>query len=247
VSEELSLISTLHPVDLLITDINMAPIGTLWGFSHQIETKIIRSVAALNDLELEQPEWNWSARPAGFTSTFTYGKIPAFEGSDGFKLIEGAAIARYLCGLGTKVDLLGSDAKEIALIDQWIHFSEQEIGGPSHNILGVIYGVSGPFNREVLDKQVERLNRALTYVETYLATRSSDYLISNSMTLADLLLAGEVCGCCHASLGAAERAKYPLTFAHFAKVTGNEKVKEFWGTEDFTEVAVTEPRELPRF
>ena len=54
-----------------------------------------------------------------------------------------------MCDLGTKVNLLGSDAKEKALVDQWVHFSEQEIGSPAHNAMGVIYGFGGPFNREV--------------------------------------------------------------------------------------------------
>ena len=44
------------------------------------------------------------------------------------------------------------------------------------------------------------------------------------------------------ALGAAERAKYPNVFTHYAKVTEDEKVKQFWGTEGFTEVAVTEPK-----
>jgi elongation factor 1-gamma len=30
-----------------------------------------------------------------FLAKFPHGKIPAFEGSDGFKLFESAAIARY--------------------------------------------------------------------------------------------------------------------------------------------------------
>jgi hypothetical protein len=52
-------------------------------------------------------------------------------------------------GLGTKLNLLGSDAKEIALVDQWIHFAEQEIGAPSYNVMGLIFGFAGPFSREV--------------------------------------------------------------------------------------------------
>jgi len=223
----------------------MAPIGTLWGVLQQPQTMIILSVAALNDLELEQPEWNFSNKPTVFTASFPYGKIPAFEGSDGFKLIEGATIARYLSGLGTKVNLLGSDAKEIALVDQWIHFVEQEIGGPSYNIVGVIFGWAGPFNRESLDKHAERLARALTHLESYLATRPSGYLVSDTVTLADIFLAGVVFGCSRAALGAAERAKYPTIYAHYTKVTGDDKVKHLWGTELFTEVAITEPRSLP--
>ncbi|KAF8123309.1 hypothetical protein EV363DRAFT_1229007 [Boletus edulis] len=101
-----------------------------------------------------------------------FGNVPACDGADGFKLTEGARIALY----------------RIAPVDQWMHFSEQEIGEPNYNILGVIYGISGPsiarwassrrlgktsrlsgVSRQVLDKQAERP----TYVETVLAKSSS--------------------------------------------------------------------------
>lgn len=62
------------------------------------------------------------------------------------------------------------------------------------------------------------------------------------MTLADLVLVGMVHLCSYAALGAAERAKYPTVFTHHAKVTAEEKIKQFWGTEEFTEVRVTEPK-----
>ncbi|KAG6379377.1 glutathione S-transferase C-terminal-like protein [Boletus reticuloceps] len=223
----------------------MAPIGTLWGKSHQPQTKVILSVAALNGLELELPEYHFFNRPAEYTSKFPYGKIPTFEDSDGFKLFEGETIARYLSGLGTKVNLLGSDAKETALVNQWIHFAEHEVWRPGWNINRMVYGFSGPFNREILDEQKEQLERALTYLETYLATRPSGYLVSDSVRLADLVLAGVILSCSKTTLGAAERAKFRLTFAHYAKVTGDERVKRFWGTEEFTEVTITEPRPFP--
>ena len=54
-----------------------------------------------------------------------------------------------MSGIGTKVNLLGSNPKEIALVDQWIHFAEQEIGIPSYNYLGTIFGWYGQFSREV--------------------------------------------------------------------------------------------------
>ena len=82
-------------------------------------------------------------------------------------------------------------------------------------------------------------------MESYLAARPSGYLVSDSVTLADFALAAVVHSASHAALGAAERAKYPSIFGHYAKVTGGEKVKQFWGTEGFTEVAATEPRPPP--
>ncbi|KIJ04977.1 hypothetical protein PAXINDRAFT_164792 [Paxillus involutus ATCC 200175] len=216
----------------------MAPIGTFWGDARQRQTKVILSVAALNGLELQQPVFQFGVtnKSPEFLSKFPYGKIPVFEDLEGWTLIEGSTIARYLSDLGDKLVLLGSNAKETALVDQWVHFAEQEIGFPLSDALGLIYGFSGQF--------VQRLLRALKYLESYLATRPSGYLVTDSVSLADLVLAGVIHAAARVVLGAAERAEHPSVFAHYSKVTADEKIKEYWGTEDFTEVAVTEPKTL---
>ena len=67
------------------------------------------------------------------------------------------------------------------------------------------------------------------------------------MTLADFILAGLMFTCSRIALGAAERAKYPALYAHYDKVTGDDKVKHLWGKELFTEVAVTGARTWPNF
>ena len=41
------------------------------------------------------PQWSFFDKPAEYTEKFPYGKIPAFEGTDGFMLVEGTSIARY--------------------------------------------------------------------------------------------------------------------------------------------------------
>ena len=97
-----------------------------------------------------------------------------------------------------------------------------------------------------LEKHTERLVRSLKYVESYLATRPSGYLVSNSVTLADFALAGMVYAATFTALGATERASYPNVFSHYDKVTADEKIKQFWGKEHFTEVAATEPKTLPQ-
>ena len=55
----------------------------------------ILSVAALNGFELNLPPFSFFDKPAEFMEKFPYGKIPAFEATDGFKLVEGSTIARY--------------------------------------------------------------------------------------------------------------------------------------------------------
>lgn len=53
-----------------------------------------------------------------------------------------------MCSIGTKVDLLGSNAKEATIVDQWAHFAEHEITNPTYGISSLIRGFV-PFNREV--------------------------------------------------------------------------------------------------
>ncbi|KAF9233388.1 hypothetical protein BU15DRAFT_27404, partial [Melanogaster broomeanus] len=108
----------------------MAPIGTVWGDTCQRQTKVILNIAALNGLDLQQApfEFGVTNKSPEFLSKFPYGKIPAFEDSEGWKLTEGTTIARYLSVIGGKSDFLGSNAKETALVDQWTHFAEHELG-----------------------------------------------------------------------------------------------------------------------
>lgn len=58
----------------------------------------IRAVAAYAGLKLDLPEsyvhFQDNKKPE-FKAKFPHGKIPAFEGADGFKVFETTAIARY--------------------------------------------------------------------------------------------------------------------------------------------------------
>jgi len=223
----------------------MAPIGTLWGATRQRQSKVILSVAAVNGFELEQPEWTFQNKPLEFTTKFPYGKIPTFEGVDGFKLIEGTTIARYLSSIGKKVNLLGSNAQEVAIVDQWVHFAEHEISVPTQNIMGIVYGFYKPFNLEQIDKISERLARGLSHLESHLAAQPSGYVALDTLTLADFVLVGTVFAAAMVALGSAERAKYPHVFAHYDKVTGDESVARYWGTEEFVDVRSTELKTYP--
>lgn len=67
-------------------------------YARLIAEKQIRAVAALNGLKVDLPEhyvhFEDNKKPE-FLAKFPHGKIPAFDGADGFKLFESAAIARY--------------------------------------------------------------------------------------------------------------------------------------------------------
>lgn len=65
----------------------------------------------MNGLEIDIPPFvmRETNRTPDFLSKFPLGKVPAFEGADGFCLTESVAIATYLAKSGPKADqLLGS-------------------------------------------------------------------------------------------------------------------------------------------
>jgi len=75
----------------------------------------IRATAAFGGIAVELPteytHYESNKKPE-FLAKFPHGKIPAWEGKDGFKLFEGAAIARYSkcfiyrsdqCGIGGRL------------------------------------------------------------------------------------------------------------------------------------------------
>ena len=54
-------------------------------------------MAAFAGLEITVPAYEHFVdnKKPEFLSKFPHGEVPAFEGADGFKVVEGAAIARY--------------------------------------------------------------------------------------------------------------------------------------------------------
>ena len=103
-----------------------------------------------------------------YLSKFPLGKFPAFEDNRGFKLFEGAPIARYgklhtwlvtlhpvnqqckpVSSFAPESGFLGKDASEAALVDQWVHFGETEIATFSYEIMALIAGYLGPYSKEV--------------------------------------------------------------------------------------------------
>ena len=76
----------------------MAPIGQIYGYANHPKVNRVLAAAAYNGVELEIVEtqaMRGDTKKPEYTAIFPYGKIPGFKGTDGFKLTEGKAIARY--------------------------------------------------------------------------------------------------------------------------------------------------------
>lgn len=215
----------------------MQMIGKLWGYSAQRQTITILAAAALSGLDIDVPHFEFGVtnRTPEFLEKFPLGKIPAFEDNTGFALVEGIAIARHVCSLAPEAVLLGRDASERALIDQWIQFSEYEISAYNMEIRALHTGRLGPHSKEMFEGLINRQVRFLRYLETYLVSRSSGFLVGDEVTLADIALAASTQQTGRVTCGATERALYPNIFAHYDKVVSIPRMKEIFGEPKFVQ------------
>lgn len=218
----------------------MAPIGSLWGDSRQRQTKYILSAAGIAGLEVDlQPfEFGVTNKTPEFVNKFPHAKIPTFEGKDGFTLLEGASIARYVASLAPESGLLGNGIKDAALVDQWIHFAEHEINTFTDFIWQLVERfVSEKAYSENIHKFIaERQVRSLKFLEQSLNLRK--FLVTDEITLADIVVASVIQRAARVTLGAAERALYPNVFEHYERVAGDPRIKDIIGAADFVEVPV---------
>ncbi|TFK96887.1 elongation factor 1-gamma [Pterulicium gracile] len=207
----------------------MSSIGTLWTYPEQERGRIIRAAAAFGGLSVDIPadykHFEDNKKPE-YLSKFPAGKIPAFESKDGFTLFEGAAIARHVAGLAPNSGLLGADAKEAALVDQWAHYAESEVFGPAIQYYLVVKGIIQPYSKPLQTFFVERANKGLQLLEDHLATRT--FFVGERITLADLSVAAYVGRAGTFLLGAEERSKFPNVFRHLDTIANQSSTKDIF-------------------
>lgn len=190
-------------------------------------------VAAINGLEIDVPEFQMGQtnKSEDFLSKFPLGKVPAFEGADGFTLTEGAAIATYLAGSGPRAEqLLGSDIKTKAKIAEWTLFTETELVSHATPPLLMMFKLV-PFDGSRYDFSASAFERALQKVEAA-AKGGKKYLVGEQLTLADLTVAAALFWAAGFLLDAEMRKTAPATIEYlkgiaatpeFAKVFGEYK------------------------
>ncbi|KAF8900157.1 elongation factor 1-gamma [Gymnopilus junonius] len=216
----------------------MAPIGTLWTVPQQVTGKIVRATAAFAGIELALPEHyehNVDNKKPEFLSKFPFGKIPAFEGADGFKLFESAAIARYVAARAPNSCLLGGSLEDAALVDQWIHLADSEVDVYT-SLVRALCNSFIPYNKPAHTIFTERLIRAVNILEAHLSTRT--FFVGERITLADIYVAGLIQKAVASSLDAALRAKLPNLIRHLETIVNQPKLKDIFGETTYVEKAI---------
>ncbi|KAI6161526.1 glutathione S-transferase C-terminal-like protein, partial [Pisolithus thermaeus] len=215
----------------------MAPIGKLYSVPGMGQTTVIKATAAVAGVELEEPAYKHyeDNKKPEFLAKFPHGKIPAFEGTNGFNLTEGAAIARYIASISPNSGLLGGTVEDAALVDQYVHFAETEIQTSLQYIYMMINGYI-PYNKGIHTTLAESQLRGFSTLETILLTRT--YLVGERLTLADITVASVTFLSVSYTLDAPLRARYPNVLRHFDLIINQPKLKDVFGQPTFVEKAV---------
>lgn len=129
-------------------------------------------------------------RTPEFLAKFPLGKVPALETADGFCLVEGHAIARFVAESGPKGgQLLGQDAKSRAKIAQWSCFADGELAANCTAALIMCLMKVVPYNEATYNKEISSLERALKRLDAALQD-GRKFLVGDAITLADVMVVG---------------------------------------------------------
>ncbi|KAK8064423.1 glutathione S-transferase [Apiospora phragmitis] len=163
----------------------MAPFGKIYSYPGNFRVQRAQVVAGINGLE--------STKTPDFLAKFPMGKIPAFEGADGFYIAEGAAIAMYLAGSGPKAQqLLGAptELQKRARITEWICFAETELNPQVLPAFVMCVLKYMPYSEQAYNNAANNLERALKRVDKAVDGGNKKFLVGDELTMADIMVAG---------------------------------------------------------
>ncbi|KAI0296968.1 elongation factor 1-gamma [Multifurca ochricompacta] len=189
--------------------------GTIHTAS-EVEGKRISAIAAFAGLSVEVKE-----------STSTIVKTPTFITS---------AIGRYIASLAPNSTLIGNEATDAALVDQWVAFVDSTIAHNNSLILQLVKGVINPYNKPIHTVFLDRLTSSLTIIEKHLDTHT--FLATERITLADIALAAELQSAFSTTVDSALRAKFPNVLRHFETIVNQPKIASVFGSTTFAEKAL---------
>ncbi|KAH6645486.1 glutathione S-transferase [Truncatella angustata] len=172
----------------------MGSFGKIYSYPGNWRVQRAQVVASLNNLEVSLAEgfaMGQTNKTPEFLSKFPLGKVPAFEGADGFCVAEGAAICSYIASSGPKAaQLLGlSDTKTAARVTEWSCFAENELVPNVMPAAVMCLFKIVPFDAQKYDQSASNLLRALRRLEVAVKD-GKKFLVGEELTLADVMVAG---------------------------------------------------------
>ncbi|KAJ5311904.1 hypothetical protein PENANT_c022G03606 [Penicillium antarcticum] len=214
----------------------MAPFGTIYSYQPSPRVMKAQAAANLNGLELAIPAFamGQTNRTPEFLAKFPLGKVPAFEGADGTNLFESDAITQYIAESGpAAAQLTGATPAERATIRQWICYAQGEILDPVTQLALWRLKIRA-YDEKVEQTNLERLERSLSCLETYLKGRTW-FAGEDKLSLADITVASALVWGFSLVIDAEMRQKYPITVGWYERTIESEGIKQAFGEKNFVE------------
>ncbi|KAI0525954.1 glutathione S-transferase [Xylaria bambusicola] len=219
----------------------MAPFGKIYSYPTNPRATRVMIIAEMNGLEIEIPPFTIGEtnKSAEFLAKFPLGKVPAFEGNDGFLLTESIAIASYVAQAGPKADqLLGRDAKSQALIKQWASFAESELFNNAFMPIAMAALKLYPMNEVAFDRHVESLQKDVKALEKALEG-GKKYLVGDEVTMADFMVLSWVYYVMKYFGDAEMRQANPNLVAYFESYAAVPEYNKYFGKAEYCEKVLT--------
>ncbi|KAF1994540.1 hypothetical protein P154DRAFT_475798 [Amniculicola lignicola CBS 123094] len=161
--------------------------GKIYSYPGNPRTTSLLAIAKENGLDVEfvhtEPAKGVSAE---YLKINKLGKVPTFEGADGFVVSEAIAIAIYLTSQNEKTTLLGKTKQDYASILRWMSYANNEVLSPLGGWFRPILG-RDPYNKKNVDESQKATTKAVHVFEEHLLTHT--YLVGERLTLADIFAA----------------------------------------------------------
>ncbi|KAI0971336.1 glutathione S-transferase [Xylaria arbuscula] len=217
----------------------MAPFGKIYTYPNNPRVHRALILADLNGLEIETPSITIKEFKDDFAVKFPLGKVPAFEGADGFYLTESVAIATYLGQSGPKASqILGADAETQALITQWTIYAEAGLHTNLFKPLAMTILKYNPFYEYTFNVHVEALERDAKYLETVLQG-GKKHLVGDQLTLADVMVTSVLYHAFKYFFDAETRKGLPNLTAYIEAFASVPEHKKYYGKLELCETRLT--------
>ncbi|KAL7267849.1 elongation factor EF-1 gamma subunit [Rhizina undulata] len=158
--------------------------GKIYTYPQNPRTTALLAVAKENNLDIEivheEPGKGVSAE---YLKINPLGKVPTFQGADGFVLSECIAIAIYLTAQNEKTTLLGKTKQDYASILRWLSFVNSEILSPLGAWFRPLIG-RDVYNKKSVDTAQANTLKAVSVLEKHLASQT--FLVGERLSLADI-------------------------------------------------------------
>lgn len=221
--------------------------GTLYA-NFRIRTWVPRGLVRALKLDVNVVTPDSAAEQ--FARDFPLKKVPAFVGPRGYKLTEAMAINYYLVKLSkdekVKTQLLGAedDLNAQAQIIRWQSLANNDFCIQMVNAVAPLKG-DVPYNKKNVDGAMDAIGKIVEVFDARL--RDNAYLVTESISLADLVAASIFTRYFENLFGPEWRAQHPAIVRWFNDVRASFFLKDEYKDFQFTEKPLAPPQEKKEF